>query len=146
MVQMIEHLNSSLDELKEQNALLTQIITQQNEELRVLHEKHDAEIESMKRPLNEHAEIYNRKGLTLAQQILLFYYLFNELDVNFSNSFKMQWARFLEKVTGKHIQNIRAELNIDFDSKKTKKNLKIVADLFRELLPKISAKIENDSK
>jgi hypothetical protein len=146
MVQMIEHLNSSLDELKEQNALLTQIITQQNEELRVLHEKHDAEIESMKRLLNEHAEIYNRKGLTLAQQILLFYYLFNELDVNFSNSFKMQWARFLEKVTGKHIQNIRAELNIDFDSKKTKKNLKIVADLFRELLPKISAKIENDSK
>ncbi len=100
----------------------------------------------MKMILNEHAENYNRKGLTLAQQVLLFYYLFNELDVNFTNSFKVQWARFLEKVTGKHIQNIRAELNIDFDSKKTKKNLKIVADLFRELLPKISTKIENDSK
>ncbi|MDD3844424.1 MAG: hypothetical protein PHP33_07230 [Bacteroidales bacterium] len=43
MVRMIEHLNTSLDELKEQNARLTQIITQQNEELRVLHEKHDEE-------------------------------------------------------------------------------------------------------
>jgi FtsZ-binding cell division protein ZapB len=43
MVQMIENLNTSLDELKEQNARLTQIITQQNEELRVLHEKHDEE-------------------------------------------------------------------------------------------------------
>ena len=38
MVRMIEHLNTSLDELKEQNAQLTRIITQQNEELRVLPE------------------------------------------------------------------------------------------------------------
>jgi hypothetical protein len=146
MKQTIDEQNTVIQDLKICIDQLNQIITQQNEELRVLHEKHDAEIESMKRLLNEHAEIYNHKGLTLAQQVLLFYYLFNELDVNFSNSFKMQWARFLEKVTGKHIQNIRAELNIDFDSKKTKKNLKIVADLFRELLPKITTKIENDSK
>ena len=71
--------------------------------------------------------------------------MLNELGVNFNNSHKVQWTRFLEKVTGKHIQNIKTELNIDFESTKTKKNLKIVGDLFRELLPKITAKIENDS-
>ncbi len=86
--------------------------------------------------LNDHTENYNRKGLTLAQLILVFYYMLNELGVNFNNSLKVQWARFLVKVTGKHIQNIKTELNIDFESTKTKKNLKIVGDLFRELLPK----------
>jgi len=160
MKQTITEQNTVIEDLKIYIEQLNEIIRQKDEELRLLAEKHDAEIEkhdteiekhdaeikNMKMILNEQAENYNRKGLTLAQQVLVFYYLFNELDVNFTNSFKVQWARFLEKVTGKHIQNIRAELNIDFDSKKTKKNLKIVADLFRELLPKISTKIENDSK
>ena len=87
----------------------------------MLAEKHDAEIENMKVILNEHAEVFTQKGLTLAQTTLVFYYLFNELGVSFANTSKTQWARFLEKVTGKHIQNIRAELNIDFDSKKRKR-------------------------
>jgi hypothetical protein len=55
----------------------------------------------------------------------------------------MQWVRFLAKVTGCHVQTIRNEINIDFESTKTKRNLKIMADLFRELLPKITIKIEN---
>lgn len=138
--------NTVIDDLKIYIEQLNEIILQKNDELRLLAEKHNAEIENMKTFLNEHAEIYNHKGLTLAQQVLVFYYLFNELGISFANTSKTQWARFLEKVTGKHIQNIRAELNIDFESKKTKKNLKIVADLFRELLPKITTKIENDSK
>ena len=143
MVQMIEHLNTSLEELKEQNARLTQIITQQNEELRLLHEKHDEETHNMMMVLNDHTENYNRKGLTLAQMILVFYYLFNDLGINFVNTAKMQWVRFLAKVTGCHVQTIRNEINIDFESTKTKRNLKIMADLFRELLPKITIKIEN---
>jgi len=143
MVQMIEHLNTSLEELKEQNARLTQIITQQNEELRLLHEKHDEETHNMMMVLNDHTESYNRKGFTLNQMILVFYYLFNELGINFVNTAKMQWVRFLAKVTGCHVQTIRNEINIDFESTKTKRNLKIMADLFRELLPKITIKIEN---
>ena len=146
MVRMIEHLNTSLDELKEQNDRLTRIITQQNEELRVLHEKHDEETRNMMTVLNEHEETYNSKGFTLAQMTLVFYYLFNELGITFDNTPKVKWARFIQKVTGKHIQNVKTELDIDFDSSKTKKNLKIMADLFRELLPQITGIIENDSK
>jgi len=146
MKQTIEGQNTVTDDLKICIAQLSEIIRQKDEELRLLAEKHDAEIENMKVILNEHAEVFTQKGLTLAQTTLVFYYLFNELGVSFANTSKTQWARFLEKVTGKHIQNIRAELNIDFDSKKTKKNLKIIADLFMELLPQISAKIDKDSK
>jgi len=146
MVRMIEHLNTSLDELKEQNARLTRIITQQNEELRLLHEKHDEETRNMMMILSEHEENYNSKGFTLAQMVLLFYYLFNELGINFDNTPKVKWARFIQKVTGKHIQNIKTELDIEFETSKTQKNLKIMADLFRELLPQITGIIENDSK
>ena len=77
---------------------------------------------------------------------LVFYYLFNELGITFDNTPKVKWARFIQKVTGKHIQNVKTELDIDFDSSKTKKNLRIMADLFRELLPQITGIIENDSK
>jgi hypothetical protein len=145
MKQTITEQSTIIDDFKIYIAKLTEIIRQKDEELRLLAVKHDAEIQNMKILLNDHTENYNRKGLTLAQLILVFYYMLNELGVNFNNSHKVQWARFLEKVTGKHIQNIKTELNIDFESTKTKKNLKIVGDLFRELLPKITAKIENDS-
>ena len=146
MKQTIEEQNTVIDDLKIYIEQLNEIIRQKNEELRLLAGKHDAEIENLKMILSNHAEDYNHKGLTLAQMVLVFYYLFNELGVSFANTSKTQWARFLEKVTGKHIQNIRAELNIDFDSKKTKKNLKIIADLFMELFPQISTKIDNDRK
>ncbi len=145
MKQTIVEQSSVIDDFKIYIAQLTQIISQKDEELRLLAGKHDTEIENMKILLNDHTENHNRKGLTLAQLILVFYYMLNELGVNFNNSLKVQWARFMVKVTGKHIQNIKTELNIDFESTKTKKNLKIVGDLFRELLPKITAKIENDS-
>ena len=75
--------------------------------------------------------------------VLVFYYLFNELGINFANTAKMQWVRFLAKITGCYEQSIRNEINIDFESTKTKRNLKIMADLFRELLPKISTQIDN---
>ena len=145
MIKLVENLNASVLELKNQHIQLSELIRQKDEELRLLAGIHDAEIENMKIILNDHPASYNRQGLTLAQQILVFYYLLNELGINFNNSLKVQWVRFLMKVTGKHEQNIKTELNIDFESTKTKKNLKIVGDLFRELLPKISAKIDNDS-
>ena len=146
MKETIAEQSTVIDDFKIYIAQLTEIIRQKDEELRLLAVKHDAEIENMKILLNDHTENYNRKGLTLAQLILVYYYMLNELGVNFNNSLKVQWARFLVKVTGKHIQNIKTELNIDFESTKTKKNLKIVADLFRELLPQITGIIENDSK
>lgn len=73
MVRMIEDLNASLDELKDQNAQLTQIIMQQNEEIMLLHEKHDEEIRNMKIVLNDHEENYKRKEFTVTQIILVFH-------------------------------------------------------------------------
>jgi hypothetical protein len=143
MKQTIAEQSTVIDDFKIYIAKLTEIIRQKDEELRLLAVKHDAEIENMKILLNDHTENYNRKGLTLAQMILVFYYLFNDLGINFVNTAKMQWVRFLAKVTGCHVQTIRNEINIDFESTKTKRNLKIMADLFRELLPKITIKIEN---
>lgn len=145
MKQTIAEQSTVIDDFKIYIAKLTEIIRQKDEELRLLAVKHDAEIENMKILLNDHTENYNRKGFTLNQMILVFYYLFNELGINFVNTAKMQWVRFLAKVTGCHVQTIRNEINIDFESTKTKRNLKIMADLFRELLPKITIKIENDS-
>ncbi|MEA4904335.1 MAG: hypothetical protein VB079_06230, partial [Petrimonas sp.] len=69
-----------------------------------------------------------------------------ELGITFNNSDKTQWARFINTFTGKNYQNIRAELNIDFESKRTRKNLRIVSDLFDELFPKIRQKVINDSQ
>ena len=143
MKQTIAEQITVIDDFKIYIAKLTEIIRQKDEELRLLAVKYDAEIENMKILLNYHPESYNRKGFTLNQMILVFYYLFNELGINFVNTAKMQWVRFLAKVTGCHVQTIRNEINIDFESTKTKRNLKIMADLFRELLPKITIKIEN---
>lgn len=84
--------------------------------------------------------------MTMPQQVLAFYYLFNEMGINFNNSDKTQWARFINTFTGKNFQNIRTELNIDFECKKTQKNLRVVADLFAELFPRIQQKVINDSQ
>ena len=67
------------------------------------------------------------KGMTVPQLVLVFYYLFNELGVNFDNSYKTAWAKFIHQLTGKCQQNIRSGLNIDFFSKRTHKNMRFVA-------------------
>ena len=138
-------LNTTISRLDELIVKINDFVIQKSDEVQLIANKYNAVYENLKIMLEEQAEEYIRKGMNMPQILLLLIYLLNELGVNFNNSLKVQWARFLEKVTGKHIQNIKTELNIDFESTKTKKNLKIVGDLFRELLPKITAKIENDS-
>ena len=86
------------------------------------------------------------KSMTTFQQVLVFYYLFDHLGVNFSNSDKSQWINFIHKFTGKNEQNIKEKLYIDFDTKETKKNLRLIAPLFSALFSKIEEKIKKDSQ
>ncbi len=86
------------------------------------------------------------KSLTTFQQVLVFYYLFDYLGINFGNSDKSQWIKFIHKFTGKNEQNIKEKLYIDFDTKETKKNLRLIAPLFSALFSKIEEKIKIDSK
>lgn len=72
--------------------------------------------------------------------------LFNELGVNFNNTTKESWIRFIETLTGRHYQNIKTHLNFSFDDPQTQKNLRKVFNLFLEIFPEIAQKILNDSK
>ncbi len=85
-----------------------------------------------------------KKVFTTAQQILLFYYLLNEIDINFGNTDKAQWVRFINTFTGKNSQDIKEKLNFNFDDKKTKRDLKIVSAYAEELIPQIAIRIKKD--
>lgn len=92
-------------------------------------------------------EIANKKTVfTTSQQILLFHYLLDELGINFGNSDKSQWIRFLNAFTGKNAQDIKEKLNFNFDDKKTKRDLNKVVAYIEELMPKIAIKIKNDTQ
>lgn len=84
------------------------------------------------------------KKMTTAEIVLVFYYLFDALGVNFSNSYKTEWARFIQRVTGRCYNRIREALTIDFDSDITRKYLRDLSSLFSELFPGIEQKILND--
>lgn len=84
------------------------------------------------------------RGMSVGETALTFYYLFDQLGVDFSNSDKTQWARFIHTLTGKSYQRVRNALIIDFDRKTTRKYLRNVASLFAELFPSIEEKIKND--
>lgn len=88
----------------------------------------------------------NMRGMPTAIQCLVFYYIFNYLGVNFENSVKEHWIRFIEKVTGKNAQNIKKHLKIDFDCARTQQNLRIVHALFLDLFPNIAQLVVNDMK
>lgn len=115
------------------------------------------EIEELKEQLQlvkEEKEMYknkceqleqNMRGMTTAEQDIVFYYLFHELGVTFENSVKEAWVRFIGKVTGKNAQNIKKQLNINFNDFHTQKNLRNVHELFLELFPNIAQKVLNDS-
>lgn len=85
-------------------------------------------------------------GMTVGQLAITFYYLFNELGLNFSNSDKTDWAKFINAITGKSYERIRRAFPIDCDTKISKKNLRIVGELYKELFPGIRQKIINDIK
>lgn len=106
--------------------------------------KEELEAERIKRQQLE-MEV-GMKGMTTAEIDLVFYYLFNELGVNFNNTTKESWIRFIETLTGRHYQNIKTHLNFSFDDPQTQKNLRKVFNLFLEIFPEIAQKILNDSK
>ena len=134
------------DEANSYIGSLNASINEKTEEIKQLKTQYESVIESLKDTITRLTAEMNTNGLTMPQQVLAFYYLFNELGITFNNSDKTQWARFINTFTGKNYQNIRAELNIDFESKRTRKNLRIVSDLFDELFPKIRQKVINDSQ
>lgn len=86
------------------------------------------------------------KGATADQLALLFYYLFRELHIDFTNSDKTAWARLIHFISGHSVENLRKYLNIDFDKKSVQKDLGIVQGALQELFPAVAQRIENDKK
>jgi hypothetical protein len=83
---------------------------------------------------------------TTNQQVLLFHYLFNEIGITDANTSLSERKRFIRAFTGKNEQDIKEKLRFDYDDRKTKRDLRIVAENITELMPKIASKIENDMK
>lgn len=99
---------------------------------------------NLENQLAEAIRMVGKGGMTVAETSLVFYYLFDEMGVDFSNSDKTKWARFIHAITGKSEQRIRNSLYFDFDQKSTRKNLRSIAGIFSELFPAIKQKILND--
>lgn len=85
-------------------------------------------------------------GMTTSQLSITFNYLFNKMGLNFSNSDKTSWARFISKVSGKSYERTRRSLNIDYDDKNTQKNIRMISEYFSELFPEIEVLMLNDIK
>lgn len=142
----IDQKNKEIEKLKNTIDQLNKLLDDEKQKIKQLKTKLRTETWALKETIAQLTEETNTRGMSMPQQVLAFYYLFNELGISFNNSDKTQWARFINTFTGKNFQNIRTELNIDFESKKTQKNLRIVADLFAELFPRIQQKVINDSQ
>lgn len=84
------------------------------------------------------------KGATYNQQVLLFYYLFDELGINFSNSDKSAWARLIHFITGASEKNLRKYMSLEFEKKFVQKDLFVIKAALSELFPQIAKKVERD--
>ncbi len=156
---MMEHYSYQLDEerLKNMRSLSVEVndildVTRNENYLLRSNEAMEASMKQMKEELE--AERIKRqqlemevgmKGMTTAEIDLVFYYLFNELGVEFRQYHEGVLDPFYRDVHGKHPQNIKKHLNIDYESPKTQKNLRKVYNLFQEIFPHIARKILNDS-
>ena len=96
-------------------------------------------IESQAREDNE-----EKNALTCSQQTMAFSYLLNHLGINTENTRKSTIARFMHPIIGRNEANIRKRLEFDYDDVNVKQNLRIVADIFNEILPSISEQILKD--
>lgn len=107
----------------------------------------DRKIQILQQPTEEKPVNKQKENtFTTSQQILFFYYLLNEIGINFGNSDKSQWIRLMYSFTAKNAQDIKEKLNFNFDNKKTKQDLRIVANHIQELIPQIAIKIKNDTQ
>lgn len=86
------------------------------------------------------------KQATTRQLGILFYYLFNELGIDFTNSDKSAWARLLSFITGYSEDTLRKKLDFDFEAKQVQKDMGVVKAAVEELFPAIARKIEKDKK
>lgn len=107
----------------------------------------DRKIQILQQPIEEKTDNKQKENtFTTSQQIFFFHYLLNEIGINFGNSDKSQWIRLIHSFTAKNTQDIKEKLNFNFDDKKTKRDLRIVANHIQELLPQIAIKIKNDTQ
>ena len=84
--------------------------------------------------------------LTCSQQTKVLMYVFNELGLDLDNTKKIKIAEFIGLITGKNVRNILDRMKIDFDKKSDIRDLKLIVELIRPILPEIAIKIENDLK
>ena len=90
-------------------------------------------------------EAHAKEGsATTAQQVLLFYYIFHALGINWSNSYKSDWARLLGWLFGRGEQSIREKLYFKFDDPSTRSNFRILLGHIEPLLPSIATQIRRD--
>ncbi len=87
---------------------------------------------------------FKNKGFTIPQQNLFYYYIFNELGVNFQNSKKKDWAKVISAINGKNEEYVRKALSFNFDDEVTKKDMRILVTTIDNLFPSITQKILND--
>lgn len=130
---IIETKDNTIESLKRTNEYNDRTIETQNQELVAL----KLEIANLKK------EMTNR-GLTISQQNIFFYYMFNELGITFDNSKKTDWAKLISTLNGKNEENIRKALSIKFDDAATKNDMKLIAEMVSDLLPDIAQQILND--
>ncbi|MBR0255236.1 MAG: hypothetical protein IJQ69_04900 [Bacteroidales bacterium] len=81
---------------------------------------------------------------TTAQQVLLFYYLFNVLGVTFHTVSKAQIIRFIRWFTGRNEQNIKEKLDFQKELPKFQQDLWAVASQVDFLLPRVAQLIRNE--
>ena len=84
------------------------------------------------------------KGMTNSQVALLTYYMFNALGLNFENSTKVDWAKFINTVSGRSENSMRDKFSFKFDNKQTIKDSEEVIAVLQELFPEIVQTIKND--
>ena len=97
------------------------------------------ENELLKQQLEKDANV-----MTCSQQTMAFSYLLNHLGINTENTQKSIIARFMHPIIGRNEANIRKRLEFDYDDVNVKQNLRIVAEVFSEILPGTAEQILKD--
>lgn len=143
----VDKINELKHILKEKEEQYQIIIKEKEDALKAHCEKlefQNREIESQSLKIEQLNNDIQNKGFTIPQQNILYYYMFNEMGVNFQNSKKKDWAKVISSINGKNEEYIRKELSINFDDDTTINDMRIVAKTIDNLLPNITKKILND--
>src|SRR5690554_2498445 len=112
------------------------------EECELENKRLKAEMAEMKERHRQERE--QSKGMTNSQIALLTYYIFNALGLNFENSTKVDWAKFINAVSGRSENSMRDKFSFKFDNKQTIKDSEEVIAVMQELFPDIVQTIKND--